>query len=460
MQRTKQRPARSTDKAAVQTLERWRSHISQGVAKNAYQRKKVTGLTLQKSIEISDAKIQFVSLVDKAATLRQFLVTKGQDGRAQFASYGNILKVDANTHYITGIVYEPLVEDAHGNYMSEEEITKAAYWFAKNGDKVDLQHSFEGESGLAVVENYVAPCDMEIGGTPITKGAWIITVECSDSAIWEAVQKRELTGFSMGGLGKYAEEESTLEKTEKNAPPSTSKLAPQKTDKKGLLKRLADALGLDPIEKGELLDRYKDSNRASQFWNALYALEDVLYRYNWSGDRYVFASDPDSIREALADFSAIITQVLTEEPDSIAKSITLPMLKAGKKMSSGNKKKLDDICQALSDFKTGFDEEDEENDDTNKDDEKPVKKEKNDMTEAETKTLIEESVRKILEEAGLIEPEVDPDKPVTKADIEGVVADTVAKAIEPLLKARGLSTNLNGERPLEKSDSHYLHGIL
>ena len=34
---------------------------------------------IQKAIEISDAKIQFVSLVDKAANKRQFLVTKQEN---------------------------------------------------------------------------------------------------------------------------------------------------------------------------------------------------------------------------------------------------------------------------------------------------------------------------------------------------------------------------------------------
>ncbi len=108
---------------------------------------------VQKAVEISDAKIQFVSLVDKAANLKRFLITKQADGQAQFSTYSKILKVDAATHYITGIVYEPMTEDAHGNFMTEDEIRKAAYWFAKNGDKVDLQHSFETADGLTVVEN-------------------------------------------------------------------------------------------------------------------------------------------------------------------------------------------------------------------------------------------------------------------------------------------------------------------
>lgn len=92
---------------------------------------------IEKAYAITDAKISFVSLVDKAANKKQFLITKAEHGSASFASYGRIVNADADSHYITGIVYEPLTEDAHGNYMTEQEITKAAYWFAKNGNQVD-----------------------------------------------------------------------------------------------------------------------------------------------------------------------------------------------------------------------------------------------------------------------------------------------------------------------------------
>ena len=95
---------------------------------------------IAKAYAITDAKISFVSLVDKAANKKQFLITKSEDGAANFATFGRILKADADSHFVTGIVYEPMVEDTQGNYMTEEEITKAAYWFAKNGNQVDLQH--------------------------------------------------------------------------------------------------------------------------------------------------------------------------------------------------------------------------------------------------------------------------------------------------------------------------------
>ena len=152
---------------------------------------------IEKAYAITDAKISFVSLVDKAANKKQFLITKAEHGSASFASYGRILNADADSHYITGIVYEPLTEDAHGNYMTEQEITKAAYWFAKNGNQVDVQHSFEPLEKAAVVESYVAPCDMSVGEQAIKKGTWMMTVEVDDPDIFEKVQKGEITGFSM-----------------------------------------------------------------------------------------------------------------------------------------------------------------------------------------------------------------------------------------------------------------------
>lgn len=201
---------------------------------------------IKKAVEISEAKISFVSLVDKAANKRQFLITKAEAGEAQFSTYGKILKVDDNTHYITGIVYEPMVEDSHGNFMTEDAIKKAAYWFAENGDKVDLQHSFEEAKGINVVENYVAPCDMNINSTPIVKGSWIMTVKVSNEKVWKSVQNGEITGFSMGGIGKYSEEDINLNKSE-----TTTEDA---KEKKSIFKKFAELLGSEIVEKDDSKD--------------------------------------------------------------------------------------------------------------------------------------------------------------------------------------------------------------
>lgn len=458
---------------------------------------------VQKAIEISDAKIQFMSLVDKAANKRQFLVTKQEGGQAQFATTARIVKVDDATHYITGIAYEPLAEDAHGNFMTEPEIRKAAYWFAKNGDKVDIQHSFEKAEGLSVVENYVAPCDMTIGETPVVKGTWIITVECANDEVWQAVQKGELTGFSMGGVGKYSEQDVPLNDVTKTA----------EAEERGFFKKLAKFFGFEVVEKGEVLDRYNESARNSAFWNAVYALEDVLlYHYEYRDGVYTNTVSPDKVHEALADFNRILTDVMTLSGDAVVKAVELPVCKAGKKMSSANKAKLDEICQALSDFKTAFDEdpEEKEEEDTTK------KKEDNNMTKAEIQAEVnaavvkalteagvikagpapqatpapqpaapvkkatepaapaeqakegvdveamvakaaEAAVKKTLIEAGLIEEEANPNAPVTKGEVQQIVTDALA----PMRKAFSLPQNLNNEGQVAKSDGeHYLHGLL
>ena len=284
---------------------------------------------IEKAYAITDAKISFVSLVDKAANKKQFLITKAEHGSASFASYGRIVNADADSHYITGIVYEPLTEDAHGNYMTEQEITKAAYWFAKNGNQVDVQHSFEPLEKAAVVESYVAPCDMSIGEQAIKKGTWMMTVEVDDPDIFEKVQKGEITGFSMGGVGKYSDTDDPLPED------GVAKAEEQQPAKgmRGLVKKMAAALGFDVVEKGEVADNYTKRSQSDNFWTAFYALNDVLYRYNWANDRWEFASDEETIRDALTDFNNIVTALLTEG-QPVAKSLeSCAVVKAGKAMT-------------------------------------------------------------------------------------------------------------------------------
>lgn len=49
---------------------------------------------------------------------------------------------------------------------------------------------------------------------------------------------------------------------------------------------------------------------------------------------------------------------------------------------------------------------------------------------------------------------------ITAAQVQDIVTAAVAKAVEPILKSRGLPTNLGGNSTIEKSEEHYLHGIL
>lgn len=428
-------------------------------------------MEVKKAYEITDAKIQFVSLVDKAANLKKFLITKADDGKATFTTCGRIVKKDADNHFVTGVVYEPLTEDAHGNFMTEDEITKAAYYFAKSGNKVDLQHSFEPLEKAAVVESWIAKADFQIGDEAISKGTWLMTVEIDDPTIWDKVEKGEITGFSMGGVGVYSKEDVQLDNVEKSTTGVENE--PEQNEKKGIFKRLAELLGFDVVEKGALADEYSKRQRSNNFWTAFYTLEDMLCHWDsWTGES-VLESDETKIRDALSDFSEIVQNILTSG-DPIAKAVGKPseVEKAGKKISGANRAKLqgayDQLGELLAEFADPDDDEDgkEKNgtDEPDADD-----KEEKDVTKAEVQQIVQDSVAAAIEKAlgdqQQNEPEQQPagGEAVTVEMVQEMVTKAVAEAVAPVLKARGVPTAMNDngsgtEQTVEKQ--HYLHGIL
>lgn len=457
---------------------------------------------LKKAYEITDAKIQFVSLVDKAANKRQFLIKKEDGGKATFATYGRIVKADAENHYVTGVVYEPMAEDSHGNFMTEAEITKAAYWFAKNGNKVDLQHSFEPLDGASVVESWIAKADFDIDGETIKKGTWLMTVEVADESVWEGIEKGEITGFSMGGLGNYSEEDVELDNVSKQ----------ETSEKKGLLKQLGKMLGLTVVEKGVMAELYEERSKGTLFWNAFNSLEEILYKYDPITGRYLYETDENKVRECLEEFSQIITSILTGG-GSVTEAIQTdrPVEKAGKKMSGKNRETLKGIYESLGAFLREFDDpEPEETGDP--EDTKKADKEEKQVTKQEVEGIVEKAVEAALakatntaaktpEEEETAEDETKKKETVTEAKKKGggcvtksdeltpegitamveaaitkalepqhesvtaeqvqeMITAAVAKAVDPVLKSRGLPTNLGGGVEKAAGEQHYLHGIL
>ena len=287
--------------------------------------KEVPKGNIVKSYAISDAKIGFVSLVDKAANKHKFLITKSEGDTATIQIYGRIVKADEDKHYVTGIVYEPMTEDTDGNYMTEEEITKAAHWFMKNSGKPDIQHCFEKADNVEIVESYVAKSDMEIEGQQIKKGTWLMTMEVADDDVWGKIEKGEITGFSMGGTGNYSTEDVDLSDPDNSI---------EKTQKKGIMKAVVDAVSkalhldsTDVIEKGAVKDSYNKRIVRDNFWTAYYSLSDYLLEtYNPQTGCYEPIHDETTIREALEDFNSIVVDLLADK-DGVFKSIE----KAGRK---------------------------------------------------------------------------------------------------------------------------------
>lgn len=459
---------------------------------------------IEKAYALSDARIQFVSLVDKAANKRQFLITKAEGSSANFQSYGRIVKADSESHFVTGIVYEPMAEDTDGEYMTAEEIEKAAHWYMKNAGDVDIQHCFVKAEGIDVVESYVAKSDMDIDGTPIKKGTWLMTVEVGDSAVWESIQKGEITGFSMGGVASRSDEDVDLNSVEKS---EEDPEIPESFFKK-LTKAIKEAFKSEKeVAKGEMAERFERCTKSDNLYTAWGCLRDTLegYEYNPSTGSWEwgFTADEAKIREALEDFNAIVTKLLTS--DNVVGEIEKAaqeseIAKAGRSLSSKNLNALKTICGNLQSFLAEFDTAEEgdeggeadadgagvsKSDTTTKEDESEMKKSEVEALVAEVVKSELEKVTTSIEEISKSEAPETELQEVTKDDgedsaddkdevdaevVKSIVKDALNEALAPVTaqiesikKSRALPSNLNdgpNSEVTKGEEVHYLHGIL
>lgn len=108
--------------------------------------------------------------------------------------------VQEERQLVYGIVYEPNVVDTHGDYMTANEIAKAAHDYMVNSRKVDTQHNFIDGAGT-LAESYIAPIDFVVGGQVISKGSWVLVTKASDE-IWEGIKEGKYTGYSMAGTAE------------------------------------------------------------------------------------------------------------------------------------------------------------------------------------------------------------------------------------------------------------------
>jgi len=114
-------------------------------------------------------------------------------------------KADEAKRIVYGEVYVPWTgdgpppadaRDTDGHWMRPEEIEKMAHRFMENLrlTKIDKQHDEEPDEGI-VVESFIA----RPGDPDFTPGAWVLGTKIIKDETWEAIQKGEITGYSMAG---------------------------------------------------------------------------------------------------------------------------------------------------------------------------------------------------------------------------------------------------------------------
>ena len=114
-----------------------------------------------------------------------------------------IAKFDDEQRLVYGIVLVPDVEDLQGDICSKEDIQEAAHDYLVNSRLVKAQH--KSPTDADVVECYIAPVDIPIGKGIAPAGSWIMVTKIKSGAMWDAIKKGDITGYSIGGRGTREE---------------------------------------------------------------------------------------------------------------------------------------------------------------------------------------------------------------------------------------------------------------
>lgn len=353
--------------------------------------------------ELKNVEITHVSLVDKGANGRKFAIIKSEE-EPSLQKEVPIVKTDEEKRLVTGLVYEPGVEDSHGDFMTAEEIEKAAHLFMEEYQEVDKQHNWEGGYGK-VVESWVAKADTHMGDQVVTKGSWCMTVKVEDEETWQEIKKGEVTGFSMGGVGERIEKE----------------------EDKGVMKKMLDWFKKEKLEKGEL----KDDFNAVSFYQSIHTLKD---QFDWLFYEYIFYNEePDlekisqlgndlvDIIRQLSQNKGMVIKAMNEEEIQKAEELFLSSIeKAGRKVSGKNIDLINSAIDALSKIKD--------------------EAEGNDVTKEEMQEVLKQALAPInekveaLEKSHGIEKQEEPKEPSENEVLKSVLSEVISEQIAPIEK--------------------------
>ncbi len=110
-----------------------------------------------------------------------------------------IVSKSGDQQIVYGVVSEPGVIDLQGDRLSKSEIRAACHKFMQTSQRIGKEHS--GVAKASIIESYIAPTDFKCNGQVVKSGSWVMAVKIHDPALWQAVKKGEITGFSIAGTG-------------------------------------------------------------------------------------------------------------------------------------------------------------------------------------------------------------------------------------------------------------------
>ncbi|MGN4599642.1 XkdF-like putative serine protease domain-containing protein [Bacillus cereus group sp. MYBK245-2] len=382
-----------------------------------------------KKRKLKNLKVSHVSYVENGANQRKFFLTKSEE-QPNFEKPVRVIKSnDEEKRLVYGIVYEPDVIDAHGDFTDSETIEKAAHEFMLKYRQIDKNHDFIAGVG-EVVESYIAPADMELNGESVKKGTWILTTK-ADEETWEAVKKGEFQGYSLAGVAETEVIEEEVTKTEEK-------------QMKSFFQLMKGFFGGEKVAKGEVRDKFNQNKHRRDVNASFSALEDTFYQ-SLRNAPTADTIDLDRIEAAAQEFIEIINElkgtgaVVKAWENKPVISLAEEVEKAGKKISNTNMADIDAAIESLTNLKTRVTPSSE-----------GAGSEGNNMEfnqEQFEKTLtsaVEKAVGPIKEELASVKKHLNLDEEKTEEDIKVEKAVEAATAslreeIEALKKSQGIS---------------------
>ena len=385
--------------------------------------------------KLKNVDVSFVSIVDKAANKKKFFLTKSEQ-EPTFEKEVRIIKgEDEEQKLVYGIVYspgsadDPNTHDAHGDFMTAEEIEKSAHNFIAKYRNIDAQHDFNAGAG-EVVESYVAPVDMEINGETITKGTWILVTKATDE-IWKDIKDGKMTGYSLAGVAETEVIEEEVMKTEEK-------------QFKSFFQLMKGFFSGENVQKGEVRDKFNQNKHRRDVNASFSALEDTFYQSLWNAPT-ADAIDLDRIETAALEFVEIINELKGTE--AVVKawenkpviSLAEEVEKAGKKISNTNMADIDAAIESLTNLKTRVTPSPEGAGSEESNMEFNQEQFEKTLTSAVEKALgpIKEELASVKKHLNLDEEKTDEDIKVEKA-VEAATAP-LREEIEALKKSQGIS---------------------
>lgn len=110
------------------------------------------------------------------------------------------------------IVYEPLVKDAHGEWMSEETLALACDNFNVNLEKGIVQSNLfhlQNTDAFTIESTWIQKefdVVVDATGEKIKAGAWVCKIKYHDEDLWTLKKEGVIGGVSIGGKGSINKE--------------------------------------------------------------------------------------------------------------------------------------------------------------------------------------------------------------------------------------------------------------